>query len=215
VLHYVANRATPADPFGPYIGRENFQRVLRFHRAETESEAVAIALELRTPYVVTVDAVFEGSVGSVAERLQRFDGRARGGLPHLERFRLVTEGPRGGVPVRAAFEARQRSVAPHKLFEIVRGAVLEVPTEPGQKVRAEVRLSTPAGRRFSFRAEATADERGFAHLRVPYANDAQLPTRTLGPYLVHAGERSWQVHVPDAAVLDGSPVRLDPEPQSP
>ena len=40
VLHYVAHRATPADPLGPYIGRENFQRVLRFHRVESEFEAL-------------------------------------------------------------------------------------------------------------------------------------------------------------------------------
>jgi 4-amino-4-deoxy-L-arabinose transferase-like glycosyltransferase len=206
-LHYVAQRATPSDPFGPYIGRENFERVLRFHRVESEPEAVAIAEELQTPWVVTVDAPALGSERSIVERLQRWDGRARDGLPHLERFRLVTEGPRGGISVRSAFELRQRRAMPHKLFEIVPGALLEVATEPGQSVQAEVRVSTAAGRRFAFRAQATADAQGLARLRVPYANDAELPTRTLGTYRVRAGERSWRVEVDRGSGPVGSAER--------
>jgi asparagine N-glycosylation enzyme membrane subunit Stt3 len=53
VLHYVAQRATPADPFGPYIGRENFDAVGRFITTDSEETAIAIANRLGTPYVAT------------------------------------------------------------------------------------------------------------------------------------------------------------------
>ena len=40
VLHYVAERPTPADNFGPYIGRENFRTVLDYFLLADEEEAL-------------------------------------------------------------------------------------------------------------------------------------------------------------------------------
>ena len=56
-----------------------------------------------------------------------------------------------------------------------------------------------------------------ARLRVPYANDARLPTRPLEPYRIRIGAEEsgaveHRVAVPEAAVVTGGAVRVDAAP---
>ena len=174
----------------------------------SEDEAAERAKALRARYVVTMPMQMPAT--SLGQRLHADDGRAAGGRPRIERLRLVTEGPRGGVPLLSPYGVRlPPGVQPYKLFEVVPGAVLEARAAPGSAVEAEVVVETPAGRRFPYRAQAVADERGVARLRVPYASETTAPARPEGPWRVRAGggpERS--VAVTDADVESGAVVRV-------
>jgi dolichyl-diphosphooligosaccharide--protein glycosyltransferase len=230
VLHYTARRATPADPFGPYGVREHYLDAMRFLSTEDEAEAVAIAERLRTPWVVTSEEGWSGAPASIAGRLQREDGGARDAQPHLGRFRLLSEGPRGGVPLSIVFESAVARGPFYKLWAVVPGALLEVRAAPGERVEARLPLQTPIGRQLVFRAGATAEPDGIARLRVPYPSEpgaAPAPggvpgaerelsatVRALGPWRVLAGERRWLVHVPEAAVASGGVVRVDEPPDA-
>ncbi len=208
VLHHVAERATPADPFGPYIGKQNYLAVLRFFESESEAEALAIAERLRTPFVLSAEEGGE-QPGRIVQRLHREDGSARGALAHLERFRLITEGPKGGLPMSVAFEEGLRGTAPYKLWAVVPGALLEGPAAPGEEVWARLALESPTGRRFVFHARATGDAEGVARLRVPYPTQSSQPTRALGPYRVRSVSGTWRVRVPEQAVLAGEVIRVE------
>jgi 4-amino-4-deoxy-L-arabinose transferase-like glycosyltransferase len=215
VLHYVAERATPADPFGPYGVRENYLAAMQFLATEDESEAVAIAGRLRTPWVVSNEEGWTGPPASVAGRLQRDDGSARDGRPQLARFRLLSEAPRGGVPLSIVFESRTAAGPFYKLWAVVPGVTFEVPAPAGERVEARLRLVTPSGRRFVYRAEAQAGPDGVARLRVPYPSLPRAPDATppdvagaLGPWRVQGGGHGWVLEVPEPAVLAGETLRL-------
>jgi dolichyl-phosphooligosaccharide-protein glycotransferase len=208
VLHYVAHRATPADNFGPYIGRENYLAVGSFFSLRAERDAIVEAERLRARYVVTMD--YGGPVPwTLVNRLHRGDGSELGGEPAFGRFRLVTEGPTGGLAIGEQFGRGVRSEgAPYKLFEIVPGAELEVRAAPGTSVSAEVLLSTPLPRRFRWRTATLAGEDGVARLRVPYATQTRLPTQALQPYQVTVGGVVHAVSVPEESVATGTRVEL-------
>jgi hypothetical protein len=139
--------------------------------------------------------------------------------PHVERFRLVTEGPPGGLPLWTSFPsaAPPRGTIPYKLFEIVEGAVLEVSAAPGDVVRAALELATPIGRRLRFVAAARADGDGAARLRVPYPTEpngamaaAEGPARVhaTGPYRVEVGGISHVISVGEEDVRSGAAIRV-------
>jgi dolichyl-diphosphooligosaccharide--protein glycosyltransferase len=211
VLHYVAERATPADPFGPYIGRENYARVLSFLTTGSEAEAVALTRELETPWVLTAEEGARGDAAAVASRLQHDDGSARSGRAHLAHFRLLVEGPRGGVPIALAAGAGTGRSLPYKLFERVESATLDVPAPPGEAVEALLAVKTSAGRRFRFRATGRAGPDGRARLLVPYSTEQAGPTHALGPWRVRSPLGEWRVRVPERAVREGTLLRVDAE----
>jgi hypothetical protein len=207
-LQFVAHRASPASGYFTMLGTENLLATRAFFDATREGPALEIARRLRSRYVLT--AAFPGSrPGSMALRLQRADGTAAFDLPRLVHFRLVAEGPRGGSPLGDLLGLpRSPRVVPYKLFEIVPGALLRVPGEPGAPVRAAVDVQTSDGRRFAYVARATAGDDGFASLRVPYATDAGYPAGPTGPYRVRSGDRSYEVSVADRDVLAGATVAV-------
>lgn len=220
-LHYVAGRATPADNFGPYIGWDNFRNVRRFFAAQSEGEALAVARDLGVEWVVTEEEG-EEMLSSVGRRLHREGGNARPGRPAWGHFRLVTEGPAGGLPTAVLFGSPYLTTPPFKLFRIVRGAQIEVTAPPGTIVEARVALESPSGRRFPFRALATADDDGVARLRVPYPTESSTEpaaaagrVRALAPYRVSAEERTWRVALSEAQVAGGARVRLSPPADAP
>ncbi|HTF35301.1 MAG TPA: STT3 domain-containing protein [Myxococcota bacterium] len=208
VLHYVAHRATPADNFGPYIGLENYIAVGSFFGLRAERDAIAEAERLKARYVVTTD--YGGPVPwTLVNRLHRSDGSELGGEPAFGRFRLVTEGPSGGLAIGEQFSRGVRSQgAPYKLFEIVPGAELEVHAAPGTSVSAEVLLSTPLPRQFTWRTTALAGDDGVVRLRVPYSTQTGLPTRAVQPYRVTVGGVAHAVSVPEEAVATGKTVEV-------
>lgn len=206
-LHWAASRATPADPFGPYIGRENYLAVRRFFETASEAEGLALAERLRTPFVLTAE---EGGadVASLVQRLHRADGSASDAHAHVERLRLVAEGPRGGVPMSVAFETGVRAAPPYKLWTVVEGALLEVSAAPGEAVRARLPLATPTGRRFVFEARGATGADGVARLRVPYPSTAGGAVAARGAWRVRAGSQAWAVAVSERAVAQGERIAV-------
>jgi hypothetical protein len=206
-LRWASRRAVPADNFGPYLDAARFALVNRFFATRSAEEAVEIAARLRTRYVVTgVHAALRRHPESIERRLHADDGSARGRAAHLGRFRLVAEGPPGGRPFFPV--GAPHSAPPYKLFEVVEGAVLEIPAAPDALVRAELPLETPIGRRFLYRATARADRDGLARLRVPYATEPQGPTRATGRWRVRIGGAETQLDVAERDVIEGGVVRL-------
>jgi asparagine N-glycosylation enzyme membrane subunit Stt3 len=210
VFQRVARRPTPADNFGPYLAGSNLAAASRFYKLADEREAVAWSKRFQWRYVVTA-AASRPPPEMLLHRLHWADGTGRFGAPRLEHFRLVTEGPRRGISIGTLRDPRPPGDVPYKLFEVVPGALLQVPSEPGSSVVAEVEVVTPIGRRFSYRATGDADSRGVAELRVPYATDTEAPAHPLAPYRVSAGERVYAVAVSDAQVQDGAVIALSAE----
>lgn len=219
-LHYTAKRATPADPFGPYIGRENFAAVAEFMESTNEGQAAKIMKRLSAKYVATAADTAQRSPGTLAHRLHENDGSFVNASPQLGRFRLVTEGPLGGMAMSEVFGDEAEGKAPYKLFEFVPGATIELRTEPGAQVTAELALRTPLGRRFVYRVASRADASGRARLRVPYANparrklqqDARATKRVqaLGAYRVRAKERTFQVFLSEDDIQSRARVEAAP-----
>jgi hypothetical protein len=123
----------------------------------------------------------------------------------------VTEGPPSGISIGNLSQPRPTGDIPYKLFEIVPGALLRVPAEPGAAVSAELTIRTPTLRRFTYRATAEADAEGVARLRVPYATETEAPARPLAPYAVRAGERAYEVVVSDVQVREGAAIDVGAE----
>jgi dolichyl-diphosphooligosaccharide--protein glycosyltransferase len=206
-FRYASRRAVPADNFGPYLDRARFDSVQAFFTASSEAEGVEIARRLRTPYVVT-DASHvaqRAQRAGLARVLHRFHGSARGNAPHLEHFRLITEGPDWGMTF---FPMRQPVKVPYKLFELVEGAVFEVRADPGTLLSADVTVVTPLERRFLYRAKGRVGDDGVGRLRVPYATNTRAPAQPAGPYRVFVGERRMSVDVSDTQVREGSVIVL-------
>lgn len=214
VIQWVARRATSANGFGPYLDPEKYETVLEFFRTGSESRAYAIARELGARYVMTY--AHEGLVaGRLAGLLHRLDGSTVDGTRHAGHFRLVAEGPPGGVPLWSAFpRGAPDSVVPYKLFEVVEGARIEARLDPAALLAAALTLVTPEGRRFLWRGVAAADALGVASLRVPYATEASTPVRASGVYRVVAGGRVRSLAVSERDVREGRTLALFPTPLS-
>jgi asparagine N-glycosylation enzyme membrane subunit Stt3 len=203
-LHYTAERATPADPFGPYIGAETYEKVRRFFQTSSESDAVAIARELDAPYVVTTEDVKPGP-DTLLYRLHVENGGSSGTAPQWSRFRLLEEGPRDGRSLTGEFASASQSRIPYKLYEIVEGAVLEAHAAPGSTVRAQIAIRTPL-RSFEWTAIALAGDDGVARLRVPYPTIGGGRVHAQGRYRVELGGRTADVEVRDEQVRAGAAV---------
>ncbi len=205
-LHRVARRATAANGFQYLVGAENFRDAQRFYQLKEEAEAVRVAERLRARYAVTM--FFPGiQRGTIEARLQLHDGAS--GAARLTRFRLVTEGPRGGVPLGDLFGfPRPRSVVPYKLFEIVTGAVLEARADPETPVSAILNLITPMGRRIQYRAAGRVGADGVARLTLPYPTEGVMPVHSIGPYHVRIGDAEQKVWISEAQVQAGSIIAV-------
>jgi asparagine N-glycosylation enzyme membrane subunit Stt3 len=209
VIHYQAQRATPANNFGPYIGRENFEESRRFYlEIRSETEALSLLRELGARYVVTF-ATGGASVETVADHLHWYDGSARRDRAQLGHFRLVTEGPKDGLPIQMTLRGEsQPGGAPYKLFEVVEGAQLDVAAQPGTEVRASVGVRTPTGRTLRYLARTRADASGVARLRLPYSTAGNGPVPALGPYRVETASRTLSVEVSESDLREGRLLRL-------
>ncbi len=149
-VHYWARRATPANNFGPYLDTPKYLASLRFFRAQTESEAVAIAASLGVRYVLSSDRA--GEEQGYVDRVHAVHAPGRPSPPSPERLRLVVEGPAGGRPLLVDYLAPYPSGrVPFRLFELVEGAILEAEAPPGTPVVAETTVRPNLGRRFAYR----------------------------------------------------------------
>ncbi len=206
LVYYVARRPPTANNMGPYLAPEKFAATNAFFAASDEAEGLEIARSLDARYVLTA-AKEDADVVRLGVRLHRLDGSARAGQDHLERFRLVVEGPRDGRPLRTSFPRRvPRRLVPYKLFERVEGAVIEAQAEPRAEGVAELGVSTSLGRRFVFRASAVADDAGRIRWRVPYATGVAGAVETDEAYRIALPGRALVAVVDDADVRGGRSI---------
>jgi hypothetical protein len=213
-LLWAARRPVSANNLGPYLDAAKFEAAERFFRTTSREEALAIAHGLGARYVLSAA---RGGLrpDQLAHHLQRGDGSARPGAAHLERFRLVAEGPRGGRPLRLMFPRGVPARGlPYKLFEVVEGAVIEVPAAPGAWVCAELPLETGVGRALRFRATPRGDADGRARLRVPHPTErpaAPEAVRATGPWRVASPSGLFPVRVREEDVRSGARIALGRE----
>ncbi len=97
-----------------------------------------------------------------------------------------------------------------KVFERVRGAILEGVAPPGVEVALELRIVVPgSGREIHYRREATAGPEGKVSFRVPYATevDGASPEGKAGRYRISGdGVADREVEVGEAAVQSGAVI---------
>lgn len=97
-----------------------------------------------------------------------------------------------------------------KVFERVKGAVIEGRFGPGEEVSLELPLHvTGSGREFLYRRGLRAGSDGRLRIRVPYATESTEieGVRPLSPYRVRgAGGRVVEVRVKEEQVLDGESI---------
>jgi asparagine N-glycosylation enzyme membrane subunit Stt3 len=210
-IQNVARRATPADPFWAFIGRENWDHAFALLGARSERDGLALAEKLRARYVMTHSSA---DPGTLEGWLHHADGRGVDGWPATGHFRLVTEAAAGNAHFAKSFQVAGRRIAgprtpAYKLFEVVPGALIEVRARPGEEVVATLNLTTSSRRNIEYEVRASADADGVARLRVAHASQgpaADADVRASGPYRVVVGEQRSAVGVPEAAVRSGSVV---------
>ncbi|MFP6639628.1 MAG: hypothetical protein VCC04_05245, partial [Myxococcota bacterium] len=212
-IQYGARRPTATDPFWWYIGPENWRRSLEFLSATDEDAALTGAEVLQARFLVTSDEVARNTV---AGQLHDRDGVSLGTQPALGHFRLVTESVPGGLGLGAIFRTGPSGGAAYKLFEIVKGARLEVTTDMGSPVEAQVRVRTTQGREFTYRTVARPGPDGVARLTLPYSttggpsgSGAEVRTRAMSPYRVRVGPHFRVLRVDEEDVLEGSVLYLE------
>jgi hypothetical protein len=207
VLHYIARRATATDPMWAYIGQENWDRSAAFFREMRESKGIEIAASLEARYLVTTGGA---PVKTIAGRLHNADGTTSTLGPRLAHFRLITESEPGrvgfGILLPQNFQQRNRTEIAFKLFEIVKGALLEFEAPPGERVTISLLLTTPSGRSIVYRAAATVGREGYVRIRVPYPTDDSAPVRAVENYRIQIGAHEIRLDVSERQVRNGSRV---------
>ncbi|HEU5180663.1 MAG TPA: hypothetical protein VFW45_07710 [Candidatus Polarisedimenticolia bacterium] len=128
-------------------------------------------------------------------------------VPALEGFRIAHESPAPGRGSAAGSdEDLQDSTV--KIFERVRGVILEGKVAPGEEVRLRVPVTTNSGRRFEYRSRAVAGSDGRFRLTVPYATEP-AGTISAAPAALESPGCRIEVVLSEAEVVAGAlhPVR--------
>jgi dolichyl-diphosphooligosaccharide--protein glycosyltransferase len=208
VIQHAGRRPTVVDNFGDDLGAEGFAFADRSYRSP-ESHALDGLDARRIRYVVVQErGGFLGgrpSAHSLLRSLFERDGSGSespvpGGVAAVSRHRLVFESK--GLYFRA-----RDSPAVYKVFEVVRGALIEGRAAPGALVGLRLGVFTNRGREFHFATHAIADAAGVYRVRVPYANDGgPHGIRTASFYRLACGGELREVAVPEAAVVEGERV---------
>ncbi len=194
-VRYRAERPLVQDNFGVYGGRDNFERAWAYYAAEDEDEALRHLAGRRVRYVVA-DRRGAGSSRpygprSMTHRLVETLGSRDGATPALSRHRLVyrLEAPKQGASV--------------AIWQVVPGARIEGRTAPGERVDAQLRLSSHV-----FRTSTDAGPDGRYSLRVPYPTEDRFSTAVLatGRYRLSTPSGTGWAEVPEAAVQAGRAV---------
>lgn len=204
-LRHYARRPVVGDNFWDFS--PVFERFAAFGDFDDEAKATALLDELRIRYLVTIDSGGRDH-DTIMGRLEAEDGVGSEARAPLARFRLITEGPRGGYSMQGLAARRRHETVPYKLFEVVRGATLTVPAPAATRVFAEVTIATPSGRHVVYRVAGDAAAGGTATLVLPYATQTSAPAHPTGPWRVGAGDRNWTVGVDDAQVQEGATIAV-------
>jgi asparagine N-glycosylation enzyme membrane subunit Stt3 len=135
----------------------------------------------------------------------------------------LREGPTGELPAldhyRQVFESKDIANPPDKtlgelpaskLFEVVEGAVAEGKAQPGAIVVATIKVTSAAGRTFSYSTKTTANEAGEFRLILPYPTDAPSGSSDpQGKWTISSGEKNVDFTVPSEAVAKGDHLTVD------
>ncbi|PYQ10580.1 MAG: hypothetical protein DMH00_10725 [Acidobacteria bacterium] len=128
-------------------------------------------------------------------------------VPALKGFRLVHESPETR-PRRVPGLEGSMQASYVKVFERVKGAVLEGKTDPGAPVQLRVEVTSNTGRTFAYRSRRTAGPDGSFRFTVPYATEA-FGDVTAAPALLEAPRCHAEVALGESEVVAGAlhPVR--------
>ncbi len=231
LARYLSDRPVIASPFGTEGGAGALEDTARFWFATDQRTAEEVLARRRAGLVLLAQPVTEavglhpfapagtptaivrvraGAHGGpvrdtdafwrmVPNRLYFHDGLASSDGPALDAFRLVWETPTTS-PENPALEERWM------LVERVPGARVRVSGARGT-VTATVRVETGAGRRFTWRTEASPDAGGVATLRLPYASGYNGSTR-VSEWTLSDGSSATPLVVHDAHVREGRVLEL-------
>jgi dolichyl-diphosphooligosaccharide--protein glycosyltransferase len=212
VMRYVARRPVVQDNFGDDLGRKRFDQAEQYFAADTESEALRVAEDLRVRYVL-VRATGSGHAPapygsrSMLVRMHRLGGsagslrpgdqpEARSFVPALSRHRLLYESPAG----------IDRERGRYKIFEIVKGALVVGQAPPGALVEARLQLSSDnSSDAFEYRAHVRAGSDGHYELRLPYPTEAFVGRFTAARvYRLRSGDQLGALAIDEAEVQSGA-----------
>jgi asparagine N-glycosylation enzyme membrane subunit Stt3 len=235
-IQYYAGKPVVVDPFGTDVSTDAMADEAAFFLASDPDEALEILTRRRVGFLLLDDPVFSAyhalgfaPAGAprvvtatyrprtgeelrptdafdelVVSRLYLADGLPRGDRPALDRYRLVFESPpRAPIP--------WISQGPFRIFEVVRGAELEVTgARPLSTVTVSIDVRTNQGRAFRWTTSRTADDSGAASLRVPYVT-GRNGASVAGPAVISSPDARREVTVPPGAVERGDrlPVALE------
>lgn len=235
-VEWFAQRPTVATNFGSYLSEAGFLAPWRFFLTEDEEQAAEQLAELDVELVLITSRFahnLESMVRAVhPERQQDWLWGQAGSAPLWHGamggrlLGIAGQQPGAGlgflrqVLVAAPeFKDRGRSAAlaglelppVGRLYQRVRGALVETRLEPGEGLQVSLRVEFP-GEALFWSAESVADADGWARVRVPYASD--LPAgegRLVGAIrwrVTGADERhrDGELHVTEAAVRAGGRV---------
>lgn len=146
----------------------------------------------------------------VSTRLLLTDGGPLGpGDPrtsHPGCLRLVYESP-GRLDIRGGWGP----VSQVKIFEAVKGALLEGVAEPGAVTTLSLDLVANTGRRFVWRSVSRASDRGTYSFRMPYSTrGSHSAVRSVGSYSLRLGAaEAVSVDVTDPEILKGAVIPVN------
>lgn len=237
-VEWFAQRPTVATNFGSYLSEDGFLAPWRFFLTEDEDQAAEQLAELEVELVLITSRFahnLESMVRAVhPEQQQAWLWGEDGGAPlwhgSLGGRLLGIAGQQPGAGVGflrqvlvAAPEFKDRGSSGAlaglelptvgRLYQRVRGALVETRLEPGESLRISLRVEFP-GEALFWSADCVGDGQGWGRLRVPYASD--LPAgegRLVGPirWRVTGGDgvhRDGELHVTEVAVRAGDRVTI-------
>lgn len=125
-------------------------------------------------------------------------------LPALGNYRLVYE------TVNGIYDQMVGPVSYYKIFEKVKGALLQGSTKAGARVSLKLSFRSPAGRILTYRDWTFADQHGVYRFRVPYSttgrNGDMIPT---DPCKVSVEDKIFKIDIGESEVKAGSRVYLN------
>lgn len=243
-LEWAAQRPSIASNFGSYIGIDSFQAPARFFLTGSAEEAEGVLRQREVAWVMITSrypdvlsglckalgvpmsdyleatgpgkgagrrfsAQFFESVGAQVFNLGDLDG-PQGPASPLPFLRLAHVSP---VPVEVP-EQLGGVTSAGRLWQVVRGAQVQVQTAPGTLLRIEIpfQFRDITGKIFlrgMWADEAVANSQGLAKLRVPYATDRNHDAEVVNPTYRLGTAAAQALKIPEQAVLAGSTVLLE------
>jgi dolichyl-diphosphooligosaccharide--protein glycosyltransferase len=128
-------------------------------------------------------------------------------IPALDGFRIAHESPETRLR-RVPGMAGDIQSSYVKIFERVRGAILEGKIAPGEEIRLRIAVTTNTGRRFEYRSRTAAGGDGVFRLTVPYATESAGEI-SASPAVLESSACRIEVALSEAEVVAGAlhPVR--------